>query len=229
MSAQTFLKRPSLQTLASICSDYTNWAKHLDKGRNSITDQMPWISFSAIRFITRFVKPEMVVFEYGSGGSTIFWAKHCSKVFSVEHDLDWYQKMKNEISRLGISNVEYILAPAGNGDVSEPNDPGNPDAYASSDPEFQHKNFESYAKTIDKYPDQSFDIIIVDGRARPSCIKHALPKLKSKGFLIVDNSEREYYLKPFTFPVSQWEIRKFAGPVPYVLNFSETTILKKLN
>lgn len=170
-----------------------------------------------------------MVFEYGSGGSTIFWAKHCKMVVSVEHDLDWYQKMKNEISRLDLANIEYVLAQAAPGDLPGIMDIGNPDAYASSDPQFHKKNFESYAKTIDKYPDQSFDIIIVDGRARPSCIKHALPKLRSNGFLIVDNSEREYYLKPFTFPASHWEIRKFAGPVPYVLNFSETTILKKLN
>ena len=227
MSAIMLLKRPSLHTLFSICRDYRNWSTHLDNS-NSVRDQIPWISFSAIRYLESILTPEMKVFEYGSGGSTIFWGKRVKQVISVEHDLGWYNKMKNELSRLNMLNVEYSLAQASKDLIPAARNPGNPEDYASSDPAFSGQNFEAYVKTIDKFPDASFDIIIVDGRARPSCIKHSMPKLKTKGCLIVDNSERGYYLKPFDFDSSNWEIRKFAGPVPYVINFSETTVLKKL-
>lgn len=37
------------------------------------------------------------------------------------------------------------------------------------------------------------DVIIVDGRDRVKCIQSAIPKLRSAGWLILDNSEREYY------------------------------------
>lgn len=40
-----------------------------------------------------------------------------------------------------------------------------------------------------------FDIIIVDGRDRVKCIESSIPKLKSGGWLILDNSERTYYQK----------------------------------
>lgn len=45
----------------------------------------------------------MVVFEFGSGNSTLWWGKKVSKVISYEHDLSWYQSFKNRLP----SNVEY--------------------------------------------------------------------------------------------------------------------------
>ena len=82
-------------------------------------------------------------------------------------------------------------------------------------------------KQIDQYPDEYFHIVVVDGRARPSCISHALKKVKKGGYLIVDNSERDYYLVPFMFKKPYWRVWKFYGPVPYIYHFSETTIIKK--
>lgn len=41
--------------------------------------------------------------------------------------------------------------------------------------------------------DGYFDICIVDGRDRAKCIKESIPKVKSGGILVLDNSEREYY------------------------------------
>jgi hypothetical protein len=54
-------------------------------------------------------------------------------------------------------------------------------------------NHADYAKSIDAFPDGRFQIIVVDGRARPSCIEHAIPKLDNSGVLILDNSERSHY------------------------------------
>ncbi|HLI94422.1 MAG TPA: hypothetical protein VKU83_12450, partial [Puia sp.] len=80
---------------------------------------------------------------------------------------------------------------------------------------------------IDVYPDSHFDVIIVDGRARPSCIKHALPKLKPGGWLLVDNSDRSYYLEPFSFDKTDWKVLTFEGPAPFMKGFSRTTLLQK--
>jgi len=103
----------------------------------------------------------------------------------------------------------------------------NPDDYISSGEHFAGKNFEAYVKSIDRYPDSHFDIIVVDGRARPSCIKHSIPKLKRDGWLVVDNSDRTYYLKPFSFGGPDWKVFTFDGPVPGIKSFSRTTLLKK--
>ncbi len=229
MSAKTILRHPTGQTISSILRDFPAWSTHLQGGRNSVDDKMPWISFSAIRFIEKIVRPDMNVFEYGSGGSTLYWASYVRKVVSVEHDLPWFNKMIAKLDMQQIKNVDYIL--------SEPvTDPAfshksylNPDHYISSDPAYDGMSFESYVKTIDRFQNSTYDIIVVDGRVRPSCIQQCLSKLKKDGYLIIDNTERQYYLQPFSFDRSAWKKWRFAGPVPYSSNFAETTILKKLN
>lgn len=50
-----------------------------------------------------------------------------------------------------------------------------------------------YNKVIDNFVDNYFDLILVDGRDRVKCIESSIPKLKSGGWLVLDNSEREYY------------------------------------
>jgi len=220
--------KPRLKTFISSVRYYTDWRDHLLPGRSSVSDRNPWMSFSAIRYLKEIIRKDMRVFEYGSGGSTLFWISRVQEVVSVEHDPSWYFNMKKQLEDHDVQNLKYILA--------EPDfDPRfgekrfeNPDDYISSEPSYRGKNFEHYAKSIDSYPDNYFDVVVVDGRVRPSCIKHAIPKLKKNGFLIIDNSERKYYLAPFRFLRNSWKISKFAGPVPYSRSFSETSFLKKL-
>src|ERR1017187_8783871 len=54
---------------------------------------LPWMTYPAIEFIRKRVKPDMSVFEYGSGGSTIWWANQVREVISVEHDRAWFEKV----------------------------------------------------------------------------------------------------------------------------------------
>ncbi|HET7003020.1 MAG TPA: hypothetical protein VFI33_16960 [Puia sp.] len=220
--------KPRLNTLISSVRYYADWRDHLKPGRNSVIDRSPWISFSAIQFLKKLIRKDMRVFEYGSGGSTLFWITRVKEVVSIEHDTSWYFNMKKQLDEQSVQNFKYILA--------EPvNDPQfgkkrfeDPEDYISADPAYKGKNFEQYAKSIDTYPDNYFDIIVVDGRARPSCIKHGIPKLKRNGWLVIDNSERTYYLAPFSFEKNSWKTSKFAGPVPYTRDFSETSLLKKI-
>lgn len=171
----------------------------------------------------------MCVFEYGSGGSTLFWMSRVKEVISVEHDITWHTHMKKKLDGQSIRNVQYIFAEPALDLMFQKKRFENPDDYISSDAGYAGKNFEQYVKTIDAFPDNYFDVIIVDGRARSSCIQQGIPKLKKNGWMIIDNSERKYYLSPFSFDKKSWKISIFAGPVPYVRNFSETCFLKKLN
>lgn len=52
-----------------------------------------------------------------------------------------------------------------------------------------------YNQIIETYSDQYFDLILVDGRDRVKCVQSSITKLKSGGWLVLDNSEREYYDK----------------------------------
>jgi hypothetical protein len=53
--------------------------------------------------------------------------------------------------------------------------------------------------TVKSIPDNSLDFVLVDGRARPECLYYALPKMKRKSIVILDNSEREHYKIVFDF------------------------------
>jgi predicted O-methyltransferase YrrM len=50
-----------------------------------------------------------------------------------------------------------------------------------------------YAEAINEFPHIEFGLVIVDGRDRVECIKAAIPRLKSGGLLVLDNSERDEY------------------------------------
>ncbi len=74
--------------------------KCIDKHGNEI----PWYTYPAIEFLNTFNFQEKIVFEFGSGNSSVYWAKRAKKVISVEHDLEWFNKIKNS----SLSNQSII-------------------------------------------------------------------------------------------------------------------------
>lgn len=71
---------------------------------------IPWITYPAIDFLKNRIYPGMSVFEYGCGGSTLWWASCVKEVISVEHDQNWYQKISPTIPQnvnLIHINLEY--------------------------------------------------------------------------------------------------------------------------
>lgn len=109
-------------------------------------------------------------------------------------------------------------------------DPSDPDSYQSSDGEFKGLCFNGYASAIDMYPDSFFDLVIIDGRSRPSCLKHSVSKVKPLGFLLLDNTERTWYLSRHTLPYLQdyrLALDGF-GPTPGASWFTRTTIWERV-
>ncbi|WP_231490655.1 class I SAM-dependent methyltransferase [Pedobacter sp. Leaf170] len=56
---------------------------------------LPWVTYSFIDFIKERINKTQHIFEYGSGNSTIFYAERAGSVTSVEHDKNWFEKVKN--------------------------------------------------------------------------------------------------------------------------------------
>ena len=50
-------------------------------------------------------------------------------------------------------------------------------------------SFQNYASAIDQFGAHSFDLVLVDGRSRPSCFKHAVPCVAPNGYIVLDNSD----------------------------------------
>jgi len=56
--------------------------------------RIPWISYPAIKMLEKILKPEMRVFEWGVGGSTLFFSARVRQLVSIEHDLQWAEKTR---------------------------------------------------------------------------------------------------------------------------------------
>lgn len=213
---RALLNRPQLLQF------YIPWVTLLKNGHSSIKDGNPWITFEAWKWLQSFLTCNMTVFEYGSGGSTIFIAKRVKKLISVEHDHDWYQTVSKNLKERKISNCEYLLREPTF--VSHNNKRSL--TYTSCVPKYANMSFKSYVKSIDIFPDESLDLVIVDGRARSYCMLHSLSKLRSGGFLMLDNSDT-YNYKMCEDLLIDWEQTNFFGPGLYASRFWQTTIWKK--
>lgn len=68
-------------------------------------EPIPWVTYSFIDFIADRIQKDHAVFEFGSGNSTLYYAKRALKVVSVEHDEEWFAK----ISSSKAANSELIF------------------------------------------------------------------------------------------------------------------------
>ena len=60
---------------------------------NKIGNPIPWCTYSFIKFIEPRLKKDFKVFEYGSGNSTLWYAKRVAEITSVENDFGWYNSV----------------------------------------------------------------------------------------------------------------------------------------
>ena len=149
---------------------------------------LPTIDNQSVMWLEHHLKNEYELFEYGCGASTIFFSQRVKNVISIEHDEIWVNKIRGSLDEQSIDNVEMkFIPPESSLDVK---DTGDLNAYASTD---YKKSFKTYVKSIDSYPDDFFDFIVVDGRSRACCLKHSQNKIKIGGHIILDDWQRRYY------------------------------------
>ncbi|MGF1534205.1 MAG: hypothetical protein ACFCUI_10915 [Bernardetiaceae bacterium] len=177
---------------------YLEWRKQVLSGSSPLELSLPWVTVLSKNYMVDFLvrRPAAKVFEYGSGGSTLFFLRYAEQVVTVEHDRTWFDKVKSLLEQHPKrSNWEgFLFEPEKiNSMNAKPADPSNPGDYYTQDEQYADCVFEQYAKQIDAYPDDFFDLVLVDGRSRPACVQHSLPKIRTGGWLVVDNAEREYY------------------------------------
>ncbi len=206
--------------------EFPRWQRTIRSGVSPLQAQTPWITYGAIRFVEELLRPEMRVFEYGAGGSTLFFAARVREGVSVEHDPAWAQAVRAALAERGRTNWKVQLVEP----VADDNgaDPADPDGYASSDPPSAGRSFRAYAAAIEAFPPASFDLVVIDGRARPSCFRHAWPRVTPGGWLLLDNAERATYGRVHVeLERMGWSKRCFPGPTPYAFNFSETCLWQR--
>lgn len=138
---------------------------------------VPWLTEEAIAFLEIFIEehPSAKILEFGSGASTLWFAKRNVELVSVEHNSEWFQKISGLLKDDSTSfRVNYILSKL------------------------------PYYTITEQFPDEYFDLILVDGRNRKGCIFFSTPKLKNGGILMLDNAERPYYFAALE-ALSDWQ------------------------
>jgi hypothetical protein len=213
---------------------FGTWNQKKSETCRAVDDRIPWMTFEAIRYLDNFVTQDSRVFEWGMGGSTLFFLDRTRHVVSVDHDPVWFERLKMMLAGhshwAGYQHSPKSLASSDPSIVNLPTDPTNCNLYGSSNPDFRYHTFENYVRAIDRYDDESFDVIVVDGRARPACTKHAIPKLREGGVIVLDNAERPQYhrIHELLSDSKQWQRIDCGGPAPYAKHFWSTVIWKKL-
>lgn len=218
-------------TLSHI-KQFGRWMKDKRSGESALMRELPWMTYDAIDFLTSICGRDMEVFEWGSGGSTLFFAKRCRRITSIEHDKKWSELLSVKLNDLSVINVDYREIPGEAVPDWGERDYRNSGDFISNDRNSIGLSYEKYVKAIDEYPGNYFDIIVVDGRARNCCIKRAIPHLKKGGFLVVDNTDRKYYTAEFPelqkSGKGKWEKTEFQGPVFFQHAFCKTSFFRKI-
>ena len=60
-------------------------------------DGVPWMNYAVISFLKERLHKDLSLFEYGSGFSTRFYARHVGQVDSVEHNANWYEQVRRDM------------------------------------------------------------------------------------------------------------------------------------
>lgn len=73
------------------------WGSWLLKDEDYFWDEEknvnPWMAKSLTDLLKKRLNKNMVVFEWGTGNSTLFWGQYVNKVYSIEYDKNWYKKI----------------------------------------------------------------------------------------------------------------------------------------
>src|SRR5260221_5681032 len=131
-------------------------AHNVINGKPPLDLEIPWFSYAAIDFLNDFVRRHMSVFEYGSGGSTLFFAQRAREVLSVEDNPQWFDWVSRRLKEKGLNNATLKLC------------------------EFDFKKPVGFENSpyLQALPERKFDIIVVDGseewtHVRPICFEKA--------------------------------------------------------
>jgi len=123
-------------------------------------EPIPWITYPAIDFIKQFDYSSSKIFEWGSGYSTLWWAKRCKLIVSVEAELEWFDFLKSKFG----ANVNYRFI--------EKNSEAAMNSILMDEEKYD-------VIVIDNF-----------GEFRKECCKTANAKLNKGGYIILDNSDQ---------------------------------------
>jgi hypothetical protein len=155
---------------------------------------VPWWSYSAIEAYDQFLAQPRNVFEWGSGGSTIFAAERGATMTCVEDSGKWMEYTQKELWRRKLDRVNWLHRPL---------------PFPVTDP----SQLQEYLNALSK---SDYDVIIIDGHDRPFsnrdfCLRHAETFAHPRMLVILDDAWRYDHLIKSS-RASRIEVFESTGP-----------------
>lgn len=148
-----------------------------------LAEGKPWMCRPAVKKLEKLVAPGMRILEWGSGGSTVFFAEKDVNVICIEHDASWVKLLETELTRRNLRAQVTIN---------------------------QIDLTANYVDVADQLSG-SFDLVIVDGRRRVECVNKAHSRVVPGGWMVLDDSDREAY-SPAYGQLAGWHKLVLKGP-----------------
>lgn len=143
--------------------------------RSPINAGLPWMAYGAIDFLDDWLQPDHEVFEFGSGGSTVFFALRAKSVLAVDHSDKWADRVYRKLGERQCHNAEILCRDL---------ECERPEEIAAT----------RYAAALAG----DFDVIVVDAddhygpakRIRPTLFSLAERHVKPGGLIVLDDAWR---------------------------------------
>ncbi|MGB3616738.1 MAG: hypothetical protein WBA12_01345 [Catalinimonas sp.] len=135
--------------------------------------ERPQIASTATRFLDLWLHAGMRVFEWGGGGSTLYFSKRVERVTTAGSDGGWVQQLKTQLAVRGRSNVDVRFHTYDRKDAAGFGDSAFCHAVAEGGP---------------------YDLICINGPevagdpARPACFERAEQHVRPGGIILVDDA-----------------------------------------
>jgi len=131
-----------------------------------MNDYLPRLNLQTVEFLGKTITPESLVFETGSGNSTVWFARRAKRVVALEDNIDWHKRIQGFLQEENLQNVKLYF-----------------------NPDYSRKRFEDILHDEDII---EYDIVLHDGPyhadLRIAAMKFMHRFVKSGGYLIVDDT-----------------------------------------
>lgn len=149
----------------------------------------PFMSENEIKAFSFFMKPGNIYFEFGSGGSTNLASFYKVKTYSVESDVKWHEKLKNNGIVANYITIDLKATSIGY--------PGN---------KTDVKDWEKYIKAYKK--EYNANIILIDGRFRVACALDIFNKITNQTIILIHDyvNRKDYHIiENYYIKIKSWD------------------------
>lgn len=145
--------------------------------------ETPWLTPESVSFLEDLIKcnPDIKILEFGCGGSTIWFSRLLKSPNARVVSVEHDAEWQAAVKETVGSNVDLRHLPR------------------------------PYSSVCDEFPDNYFDLVLIDGRDRILCAAKSMRLVKHGGFMMLDNADRRIYAPIEEVLLKEWPFKRTAA------------------